>query len=142
MEHNISQKYWIQLTQEGSSKKRVEYCVDHKNSLAYFRAVQGHSGGIPIMPELMECTSIPYNWTEYIFHRGCLWSVHSILESGQIPGGKETDRARRGVVFSLLNPFGEHQDEEEPMMITQFLRECIIITGRLLSTLSKAQDLG
>ena len=67
----FTERIWIQLVQKGSSKKRVEYCVDHKNSLCYFRAIQGHSGSIPIMPELLEYTSIPHNWKEYIFHRGC-----------------------------------------------------------------------
>ena len=50
----ISEKHWFRLVCEGSSKTRVEYCEDSKNSLAYVRAIQGHSGGIPINPELME----------------------------------------------------------------------------------------
>ena len=114
MEHKISQKDWIRLIREGSSKKRVEYCVDHRNSLFYFRAIQGHSGGIQIMPELMGYMSIPYNWKEYIFHRVCSWSVLSILGSGLIPGGKEGDKARQAVFFTPLNLSGENPDEEEP----------------------------
>ena len=69
--HNFTKRYWIQLIQEGSSKKSVEYCVDHRNSFNHLRAIQGHSGGIPIMPELMGYTSVPYNWKQYICHRGC-----------------------------------------------------------------------
>ena len=80
MEHKISQKNQIQLIKEGSSQKRFEICVDHKNSLACFRAIQGHSGSIPKMPELMGHTSISYNWKEYIFSSGCSWSAQSILE--------------------------------------------------------------
>ena len=38
------------------------------------RALQGHSGGIPVRPEMMEYTLIPYNWKEYIFHNGILWN--------------------------------------------------------------------
>ena len=87
--------------------------MDHKNSLAYLRAFHGHSGGISILPELMGYTSIPYNWEEYIFHRGCSWSVQSILGSGLIPSGKESDKARQAVFFTPLNPFGENPDEEE-----------------------------
>ena len=114
MEHNISQKdIAFSLIQEGSSKKRVECCMDHKISLLYFRAIQGHSGGLPIMPELMGYTSIPYNWKEYIFHKGCLWDVQSILGSGLIPGGKESDKAPLAVFFTPLNPFDENPDEEE-----------------------------
>ena len=95
-------------------QKRVEHCVDHKNSLCYLRAIQGHSGGIPIMSELMGYTSIPCIRKEYIFHRGCSWSVQSILGRGLIPGGKESDNARQTVFFTPLNPFGENPDEEEP----------------------------
>ena len=43
------------------------------------------------MPELMGLTSIPHHWKEYIFHRGCSWSVQSILGSGLISGGKASD---------------------------------------------------
>ena len=60
----FSERSWIQLIQEGSS-------VDQKNSLCYLRAIQGHSSGIPIMPELMGYTSVPCNWKDFIFHRGC-----------------------------------------------------------------------
>ena len=60
---NFSQKLWLRLIHEGSSKTRFEYCEGSRNSLAYFRAIQGHSG-----------------------------SIQSILENGLIPGGKESDR--------------------------------------------------
>ena len=56
---NFSEEYWILFIQEGSSKTRVEYCVDHSNSLTYLRAIQGHPGGFPVMPELMGYTSVP-----------------------------------------------------------------------------------
>ena len=104
----FSDNYWIHLIHEGSSKRRVEYCVDHKRSLCHHRAIRGHSGGIPIVPELMECTSIRYEWRECIFHRGCSWDMQSILGSGLIPGGEENDKARQAVFFTLLNPFGEN----------------------------------
>ena len=38
---------------KGNSKARIEYCEDSTTCLAYFRAIQGHSGGISIDPELM-----------------------------------------------------------------------------------------
>ena len=54
MEHEISQKsIGFDLFMKGSRKTRAEFCEDSKNSLAYFRAIHGHSGRIPIDPELM-----------------------------------------------------------------------------------------
>ena len=41
----------------GSSAVRIP-----KMFLAYVRAIQGHSGGRTIAPELMKHTMIPYNW--------------------------------------------------------------------------------
>ena len=103
----FSEDHWIRLIHEGRSKKRFEYCVDHKNPLCYLRAIQGHSGGIPIVPELMGHTSMR-------FHRGCSWDVQSFLESGLIPGGKENDKTRQAIFFTPLNLFGENLDEENP----------------------------
>ena len=65
---DFSEKHWLRLTREGSSQTRFEYCQDSKNSLACFRAIQGHSRGISIDPELMEYILIPYNWKEYFFN--------------------------------------------------------------------------
>ena len=110
----FSDNQWIHLIHEGSSKKRVEYCLDNKKSLCYLRAIQRHSGGIPIRPEMMEYTFIPYDWKEYIFHRGSSWDSQSTLESGLIPGGKENNKARQAVFFTPLDPFGDNPDEERP----------------------------
>ena len=54
---DFSDQQWIRLIQEGSSKTIIECCKDSKNSLAHFRAIPGHSGGISIDPELMELHS-------------------------------------------------------------------------------------
>ena len=45
---------------------RPEYCLDNKKSLCNLRSIQGHSG---MRPEMRECTFVPYNWKESIFHR-------------------------------------------------------------------------
>ena len=49
---DLSEKLWVRLIREGSSKTRFEYCEDSKNSLACLRAIQGHSGGQLIAPVL------------------------------------------------------------------------------------------
>ena len=68
----LSDNHWIQLIQQGSSRRRVEFCLDNKKSLCYLRAIQGDTGGISMRPEMMEYTFVPDNWKEYIFHRGIL----------------------------------------------------------------------
>ena len=102
----------IRLIHEGSSKTIFEYCEDSQHSSAYFRAIQGHSGGIPIDPELMGYVLIPYNWKEYFYHRGCSFSISSVLENGLISGGKESHKRRQTIIFTPLNPFVGDPEEE------------------------------
>ena len=41
-----------------------------------------------IAPELMDHIAIPYNWQEFVFHRGCSFNLSSFLETGLIAGKK------------------------------------------------------
>ena len=34
--------------------------------------------------------AVPYNWKEFLFHRGCSFDVTSILKSGLVAGGRES----------------------------------------------------
>ena len=54
---------WLRFVHEGSSKTIFEYCEGSKNSLAYFRAIQGHTGNVTVAPELMAHDMTPYGWT-------------------------------------------------------------------------------
>ena len=67
---DFSDEAWLQMILKGSTKKRIEYCNDKDEILRYLRAVQGHSGGIPIEPEVMHYVFILRNWKKYVFHRG------------------------------------------------------------------------
>ena len=80
---DVSEKYWFFLIHEGSSKARIEYCEYSTKSIANFRAIQGHSGGIPIDPELMGYVRISDDCKKYFDHRGCSVSIQSILEAWQ-----------------------------------------------------------
>ena len=44
----------------------------------YVRAIQGHSGGLLIAPELMNHVAIPFRWAEVMYHRGSSLNVNSI----------------------------------------------------------------
>ena len=52
----------------------------------------GHTGGATIQPELLNHVSIPYNWKEFIFHRGSAYNQVSITKSGLVAGGKESKK--------------------------------------------------
>ena len=105
---------WLQMIFEGSSKKRIEYCKNRDGTRYCLRAIQGHSGGIPINPELMNYVSVRYKWKEYVFHRGVSWNFQSVLGKGLIPGGKEKDKARQTVFPTPTNPCGKDPEEETP----------------------------
>ena len=53
----------------------------------------------------------PNNFFEYIYHVGCAISLHSITNSGLIPGGQNSSRERQTVFFTAVNPMDkEHKD--------------------------------
>ena len=94
--------------------KRIEYCKDKDGFLCYLRAIQGHSGDIPIEPELMGYVFLPRNLKRYVFQKRLSWNYQSILGHGLIPGGKEKDNDRQSVFLTPTNPFGNDPEEEEP----------------------------
>ena len=104
---NFLEKEWPHDVYEGSNKTRFDYCVNSKNSLMYIRAIQGHTGGNLIALELMGHVIIPFNWKEFVFHRGCSFNCNSLLETGLISGVRESKEGRQTIFFTPLNPFGE-----------------------------------
>ena len=82
--------------------------------MIYLGAIQGHTGGITIMPELMRYVSIPYDWKEFVFHRGSAFDYWSIIKTGLVAGGKESKEGRQIVFFTPLDPSGSDKNQEEP----------------------------
>ena len=72
-----SKRFFWRVVEQDSSKTRTD-CLENKKSICYSRDM-GHSDGIPIRPEIMEHTLIPYNWKECKFHRWISWKSQSIL---------------------------------------------------------------
>ena len=95
---------------EESNKMRFQYCMSSTNSLLCTRAIHGHTGGNLIAPELMGHVATPYKWKEFLFHRGCSFTVTTILTSGHIAGGREGKEGRQTIHRSGTI----HPDEEEP----------------------------
>ena len=63
----------------------------------YIRAIQEHTGGEMIEPEMLGHVLIPPNVKEFVFHRGYSFNLTSILNAGLIAGGRET---RHTVLFT------------------------------------------
>ena len=68
-------------------------------TIIYFRALQGHSGRNLIDLSLQDNVVIPSGFFQYIYHIGCGFSLHSIINSGLIPGGQNS--SKRQTVFFL-----------------------------------------
>ena len=75
------------LAAGGGSKRRYQYCLDISGIIVYLRALQGHSGRNLIDPSLQDNVVIPSGFFQHIYHMGCAFNLHSIINSGLIPGG-------------------------------------------------------
>ena len=98
-----------------ATRKIFLYCIDSSGQeILYLRALQGHSGSNPIDPTLQDNVLIPNNSFEYIYHIGCAVSLHSITNSGLIPGGQNSSRDKQTVFFTAVNPMDrDHKDPYE-----------------------------
>ena len=69
------------------NKKRYQYCTDSSRTIVYLWVLQGHSGRNLIDPSLQDNLIIQRNF-QYIYHVGCAFNLHSIINSGLILGGQ------------------------------------------------------
>ena len=96
----------------GGNKKRYQYCTDSSGIILYLRALQGHSGRSLIDPTLQDNVIIPDGFFKYIYHVGCAINLHSIINSGLIPGGQNLSN-RQTVFFLPVDPMDkEHKDPD------------------------------
>ena len=100
------------LAASGGSKRRYQYCSDNSGTIVYLRALQGHSGSNLIDPTLQDNVVIGTGIFSYIYHVGCAFNLHSIINNGLIPGGQNLSR-RQTVFFLPVDPRNEsHRDPE------------------------------
>ena len=96
----------------GGFKRRYQYCSDNFGTIVYLRALQGHSGSNLIDPALQDNVLIGPGIFPYIYHVGCTFNLHSIINNGLIPGSQNLSR-RQTVFFLLVDPRNEsHRDPE------------------------------
>ena len=94
----------------GGDKRKFQYCNDASGTIIYFRALLGHSGRNIIDPSLQDNVIIQSNFFQYIYHVGCTFNLHSIINNGLIPGGQNSSK-RQTVFFLPIDPRNkDHQD--------------------------------
>ena len=100
------------LAAGGGSKRRYQYCSDDSGRILYLRALQGHSGSNLIDPTLQDNVVIGSGIFHYIYHVGCTFNLHSIINNALVPGGQNLSR-RQTVFFLPVDPRDEnHKDPE------------------------------
>ena len=110
--HSIhwSDDKWKKSMAGGGKKKRYQYCTDDSGTIIDFRALQGHSGRNLIDPSLQDNVIIQSGFFQQIYHIGCAFNLHSIINNGLIPGGQNSSK-RQTVFFLPIDPRDKgHQD--------------------------------
>ena len=69
-----------------------------------------HSVRSLIAPILQDNVVIPSNFFQYVYHVGCAINLHSIINSGLIPGGQHLSN-RQTVFFLLVDPLNKEHKE-------------------------------
>ena len=90
-------------------RSKKEKCNVDSGIILYIRALQGHSGRNLIDPSLQDNVVIPSGFFQYIYHIGCGFNLHSIINFGLIPGGQSS--SKRQTVFFLRDK--DHKDPEK-----------------------------
>ena len=109
-----SDEVWkSKMERGGGNKKRFQYCTDPSGQeILCLRALQGHSGRDLIDPSLQDNVLIPNDFFEYIHHIGCAINLHSIMNSGLIPGRQILSK-RQTAFFTSVDPMNkEHKDPD------------------------------
>ena len=91
------------MTAEGGPKRNYQYCIVDSGTILYLRALQGHSGRNLIDPLLQDNVIIHRGLFQHIYHIGCAFNLHSIINNGLIPGGQDSSR-RQTVFFLPIDP--------------------------------------
>ena len=98
------------LAAGGGVKRKFQYCTDDSGTIAYFRALQGHPGRNLIDPSLQDNVVVPSNFFQHIYQIWCAFNLHSIINSGLIPGSQSSSK-RQTVFFLPVNSMDKsHKD--------------------------------
>ena len=99
--------------QEEEQKGDISTALIFQEQFFYFRALQGHSGRNLIDPSLQDNVIIQSGFFQHIYHIGCAFNLHSIINNGLIPGGQNSSK-RQTVFFLPIDPRDKsHKDPDE-----------------------------
>ena len=112
VQHWSDDRWKACLAAGGGSKRRYQYCSDYSGRILYLRALQGHSGNNLIDPTLQDNVMIGSGIFHYIYHIGCAFNLHSIINNGLIPGGQDLSR-RQTVFFLPIDPRDKYHEDPE-----------------------------
>ena len=91
------------LAAGGGAKRRYQYCIDVSGKIVYFRALQGHSGRNLIDSSLQDNVFFQSGFFHHIYHIGCAFDLHSIINNGLILGSQNSSK-RQTVFFLPIDP--------------------------------------
>ena len=95
---------WIDVLGRSTDKPRMEHCEEQSGTIRYIRALQGHSHGVAIHPNLFSSKQVPFVWKEHLFHRTVLPTANQSLRYGLCAGGLSLRSTRQACFCSALNP--------------------------------------
>ena len=106
---------WKSCLAEGrGAKRRYQYCTNVSGIIIYCRALQGHSGCNLIDPSLKDNVVIQRGFFHHIYHIGCAFNLHFIINSGLILGGQNSSK-RQTVFFLPIDP--RDKGRQDPVKI-------------------------
>ena len=82
------------------AKIRFQYCTDDSGIIVYFRALQGHSGRNLIVPSLQDNVVIQNGFFQQLYHIGCAFNLHSIINNGLILGGQNSSKRADSILLA------------------------------------------
>ena len=112
VQHWSDERWKACLAAGGGSKRRYQYCSDNSGRILYLRALQGHSGSNLIDPMLQDKVIIQRGLFHHIYHIGCPFNLHSIINNGLIPGGQDLSRRLTEFFFPVDPRDKDHKDPE------------------------------
>ena len=98
------------------------------------RALQGHSGNNLIDLLLQDNVMIGSGIFNCIYHIGCAFNLHSVINNGLIPGGQDLSR-RQTVFFLPIDPRDkDHEDPEHIDFLYHVELDTCTVHGRGIKT--------